>query len=262
MYRTVTSDMPAPKRQRTNKHYAKKRASSLVRVPRALQTRGTPDGYYEIPHRQLFRLYGNTSTGLWNTNQSTGAPIGATGYVGLGMFFQLDTTNIQLGNGAPSATVSQSVPDFASYQAIFDLCKIASVEVEVWFTDHARQMNTSATTYGAPELFLTTDLNDVSPPSALSGVLDKKVITRVSPDYKRYKINVKPYVAGDAGTSDGTATITTLSLSQPSTYCRTTLPAVAHYGFKGCMALPTSEDSTLYTLNILVTQIRRYKMNQ
>jgi len=262
MYRTVTDDMPAPKRQRTNKHYAKKRASAIVRVPRAISTRGTPDGYYEIPMRQLFRIYGNTSTGLWNTNQTTGAPIGATGYQGLGIYAALDNTYINLGNGAVSAVITQSVPDFASAQNLFDLCKIVDMKVEIWYTNHSRDLSSTGTVYGAPELFLAEDLNDAFPPSSINTVLDKKKVLRCSAmQDKKFTMMTKPYLTTDASSNDGSGVSTATAVAQPSTYVRCAVPSVSHFGIKGWSALPTAADSYLYEVNILITQTRRYKMN-
>lgn len=257
-----SQEMPSQKRQRRgSKRYAKT-GGAVVRVPRAISTRGTPDGYYEMPMRQLFRVYGNTSSGLWNTNQTTSAPLGVTGYKGMSLFFALDNTYLNLGTGGASATIVQSVPDIASFTNIFDLCKIVDCEVEVWFTNHSRDLGTGIDAYGAPELFLCEDNNDGVPPNSFASVLDRKRVLRCSAMAdKRFKMKVKPYMVLDASTNDGSGSTTSLGVAQPSTYCRLDRPAVNHFGFKGWDAIPEAATSYTYVVNILVTQTRRYKMN-
>lgn len=260
-YNWSQEEMPQPKRQRRgSKQY--RRYGSVVKVPKAIQTRGTPNGYYEIPFRQLFRLYGNTSTGLWNTNQTTGAAVGATGYQGVAYNAQLDNSNLYFGSGGISATITTPVADFASVQNLFDLCKISQIEVEFWITNPAREQNSTALGVGSIEMYVCADYNEAVPPSTLAQVIDRSTVLRVSPDGRKYKMSFKPYQVLDASNNAGEISGSTVSLAQPATYCRTDRPAVSHYGFKIYVPTLPDYDNRLYMLNILITQKRRYKMNQ
>lgn len=78
---------------------------------------------------------------------------------------------------------------------------------------------------------------------------------------KKFSMKVKPYLTTDVSANDGSGVATTTSMAQPSTYVRCERPAVSHFGIKGWAAIPTSADSYLYEVNILVSQTRRYKMN-
>lgn len=253
-------DMPRYKRQRRGS--IKRRYGSIVKMPRAIQTRGTPDGYYEIPMRQLFRMYTNSSSGVWNTNQTTNAAIGATGYNGFAYYGQFDNSYINVGNGGISATIAQSVTDATSSGNLFDLCKIAEMEIEVWVTNYAHEASSTVGKYGAIELYVCQDTNDAVPPNALSDVIDRSKVLRVTPDGRRYKMKISPYISTDASSNDGAASSTTISVASPATYFRCARPAVSHFGFKGWVVTPSDATVQLYSVNILVTQKRRFKMNQ
>lgn len=231
-------------------------------MPKAIQTRGTPGGYYEIPVRQLFRLYGNTSSGVWNTNQTTNAPIGVTGYGGFAYYTQFDNAYMNLGNGGISATVSQTIADNSAMTALFDLCKISEIEVEVWITNPAREQATAVGNYGTVELYMVQDTNDSIPPNNLQSVIDRAKVMRIVPDGRKYKMKFAPYISQDVSSNDGAASSTTLSLATPATYFRTDRPAVSHFGFKGWVVTPSDATAHLYSVNFLVTQKRRLKMNQ
>lgn len=248
------------KKQRRGSY--KKNAGALVKVPRAIQTRGTPDGYYEIPSRQLFRLYTTSSSGFWNTNQTTNAAIGGTGYSGLAYYTQFDNAYVNLGNGGISAAVSQTVADSSSSGALFDLCKIAEIELEVWVTNYAHETSGTVGKYGAIELYFCQDTNDAVPPNALSDVIDRSKVLRVTPDGRRYKMKFNPYITTDSSSNDGAASTSTLSVAQPATYFRCARPAVSHFGFKAWVVTPSDATVQLYSVNMLVTQKRRFKMNQ
>lgn len=265
---TQELNMPVYKKQRRSNSFRRnaKRGGAIMRVPRAISTRGTSDGYYEIPMRQHIVLYGNTSTGLWNTNQSTQAPIGGTGYQGLGMAYTLADTHVYLGNsaGLPIVDIGVAVPDFASFQNIFDLCKIVSTDIEIWFGNHSREMITTAGNYGAPELLIGEDCNDAVPPTTMGQVLDKSKFLRCpSMQDKTFRMSTKPYLTFDGSENSGGGTTSTLAVSQPSTYCRTDRPYITHYGHKGWVSIPSggTGGAYQYTVNILVKQVRRYKKN-
>lgn len=258
------TNMAYKRQRRGTRQFAKKNnARAIVRVPRAISTRGTPDGYYEIPMRQLFRIYGNTSSGLWNTNQTTNAPIGATGYTGMAIYSTLDNTYINLGNGGTSATITQSATDYSASTQMFDLCKIVDMKFELWFTNHSRELSSGVDTYGAPELFIAEDVNDAVPPSAIADVLSKKRVIRCSAmSDRKFSTTIKPHLVLDTAAHDGTGTTTTTSMAQPSTYCRLDRPAAVHYGLKGFVSIPSaSAVAYQYCVNILVTQTRRFKVN-
>lgn len=261
-FETQSLEMPAAKRQRRYSRSTKRNVGAVVRVPRALSTRGTPDGYYEIPMRQLFRIYVNTSTGFWNTNQNTSAPIGVTGYNGLAIFATLDSTYINLGAGGVSATITQGVPDYASAAAMFDLCKIAELKIDCWYTNQSRELGSGIDAYGAMEAFFAEDVNDAIPPTTIAQVLDKKKILRAQPaDGKTYSMKVKPHMVIDGASHDGSGTTTTSAISAPGSYVRCDRPAVSHYGMKSWCATPSAATSYTAVLNILISQTRRYKMN-
>lgn len=255
----------AYKRQRrgTRQFGKKNNARAIVRVPRAISTRGTPDGYYEIPVRQLFRIYGNTTTGLWNTNQTTNAPIGVTGYTGMAIYASLDNTYISLGNGSSSATITQGTPDYSASVSMFDLCKIVDMKFEVWFTNHSRELSSGTDTYGAPELFIAEDVNDSVPPSVITDVLSKKRVVRCSAmSDRKFSMTIRPHLVLDTSAHDGSGSATTTSMAQAATYCRLDRPAAVHYGLKGFASIPSaSAVAYQYCVNILVTQTRRFKMN-
>lgn len=261
-FETQPLEMPAAKRQRRYSRSTKRNVGAVVRVPRALSTRGTPDGYYEIPMRQLFRVYVNTSTGYWNTNQTTSAPIGLTGYNGLAIYATLDSTYINLGVGGISATITQGVPDYASAANLFDLCKIAELKIDAWYTNTVRELGSGVDAYGAMESFFAEDVNDAIPPTQINNVLDKKRVLRAMPaDGKTYSMSIKPHMIIDGASHDGSGTSTTSSISSPSTYVRCDRPGVSHYGMKAWCATPSAATAYTAVLNILVSQKRRYKMN-
>lgn len=256
-------EMPYPKRQRRNSRKGfKKNAAALVKLPRAIQTRGTPNGYYEIPMRQLFRMYCNSSSGVWNTNQTTNAAIGATGYNGFAYYGQFDNSYINVGNGGISASIAQTVTDASAAGSLFDLCKIAELELEVWITNYAHEASSTVGKYGAIELYICQDTNDAVPPNSLSDVMDRTKVLRVTPDGRRYRMKLNPYITTDASSNDGAASTSTLAIAQPATYFRCARPAVSHFGFKGWVVTPSDATVQLYSVNIMITQKRRFKMNQ
>ena len=169
---TPDDDEPMPKKfKKSNVKSKKSRAmvARRTRVPRALLTRGTPDGYYEIPVTVYRRVNWNMSSGLWETNQATGAQIGSTGYQGFGMGTQLDTSQFLLGNGSVSASIQITVPGFAELQSVFDECKIARIDYEIWLSNQANFQNSTA--YQTPNIWVVTDYNGIDPPSSLNSLL-------------------------------------------------------------------------------------------
>ena len=265
-------EMP-PKRARTSNAitpYRKSMVASQFRkkrykskIPRAIQTRGTPDGYYEIPVRTLTRVYINTSTGMWNTDQNTANSVGVTGYQGCSFCSTLDNFMMNLGNGVISAYIYNSVPGFSQMQGVFDECKIVNEMYDIWVANQTPTATTTAAIIGAPDLFLVEDFNDATPPGSVSDVMQYSKMHRVPFDNGTYKIQYNPKVRVDLGASDNEAgSTTTLAGVQAAGYQQTSKPGTIHFGLKGWIAIPSGSTNThIYQLNILRTQIRRYKIN-
>lgn len=243
--------------------FPKKNSKVITKVPAAIRTRGTPAGYYEIPVRQLIKLYTNTSTGFWETTQGSGTAVGTRGWRGMGLSFQLDNTNVYLGEGSTSSFAANSVPGFTELQAVFDLCKIVDIEVEFWWTNQTNEIS-SATSYGAFDLYVAEDPNNIDCPTNIGTIMQYQTVKRYTctPDSRmRYKI--KPHIRMSGGSDDLDAgTSTTLGVTYPSTYIQTNKPAVSHLGFRAWVDIPTSATARVGTLNMMITQTRRYKMSR
>lgn len=258
------STVPMRRRRQMVSSQYRRRRYAKSKVPRAIKTRGTPSGYYEIPVRTLTRIYVNTSTGMWNTNQSTGASIGLTGYQGVSFSATLDSFACYLGAGGISASIFNATPGFSGLQGVFDECKIVEEIYDFWVANQTPESVASANIIGAPDLFLVEDYNDGTPPTSIDEVMQYSKMTRVCFDNGRYRCRYNPKVRVDMGASaEDAGTTTTLSGTQPSTYLQTSKPGVVHFGLKGWLAIPTAAvNSHVYELNILRTQIRRYKINK
>ena len=87
---------------------------------------------------------------------------------------------------------------------------------------------------------------------------------RVPFDNGTYKIINNPKVRVDLGSSaDETGTTTTLAGVQAAGYQQLSKPGTTHFGLKGWLAIPSGSSSVyIYQLNIMRTQIRRYKINK
>lgn len=230
------------------------------RVPRAIATRGTENGYYEMPDHALIRLYGNTSTGLWDTNQTSGAPTGATGYQGFGFCSDIGLCQVNLGVGSTSATVFKDFTDYNLKCAMFDMVKIHSIEVEFWVTNEPSTLS-SSNVYSAPELWIAKDLTDATPPASGEDMFPYSDCTRVVLDpTKTFKMSFKPYIKTEASTTaTDTGTSYTPGISQPSTYLNTSVLPIKHFGFKGWVFCPTTMASQTYSINMKVRRICRWK---
>lgn len=261
---TQPLDMQPSKKQRKGSFkYASGRKNYKSSVPMAIRTRGTPSGYYELPVRVLFKLYANTSTGLWNTDQTTGQALGLTGYRGFGISSSLDAVRFSLGEGGYSANIDVTVPGFSELQSVFDLCKINDMEVHYWWTTDPRELTTSA--HGYFDMYTVTDPNNVDPPANLGTVLQYSKVNRIPSNAQKIVIQkYNPYIRAVAGAENfETGTATTVALSQPSTYVQTSKPAVAHMGVRGWVDIPPNAVTTCVSyLNVLVIQKRRYKIGK
>ena len=92
----------------------------VTRIPRAISTRGTPDGYYEIPVRTLLKVYGNNANGFFQTNQNSSSTPSGVGFQGFGLWTSLDLVTMYLGEGTVSAQIQRSVLGFSEIARVFD----------------------------------------------------------------------------------------------------------------------------------------------
>ncbi len=261
--------MPALTRQvsRSNSRRVRRRPNprfrgSSARVPRAISTRGTPNGYYEIPVRSLLKIYYSSTNGFIPCNQTTGAPT-AVGFNGIGIYTQLDTLTCFFGNGGINGQTDVDIAGYPEMARVFDQCKIASMSIDVWFENNLRTNDNSNqnTAYGMSDVYLTQDKDGVTPPASLDEILQYAKVQRM-PAWggKTYKNKCYPYVRDVMGTSgDEFGTNTTVAGSTPSGYINTSKPAVAHLGWKAYMDKNSASTNFNGIINICVTQVRRYK---
>lgn len=238
----------------------KRRTKVIRRIPRTIQTRGTPQGYYEIPVTVLTRLYFNTSTGFWQTDQNSGAQGGLTGYNGMNWSTTLDNTIINLGNGTSSTTITQAIPGFSSLQAAFDLVKIAKVFVEVEFVNPLH--NTALSNAGGVYINMAVDPNDFNPPASESDIMQySNLKTLTNGNYGKLRFSFIPYIIDSVADYNGN---TIQAGNQPAGYVRTSFPAATFKGFIGWISTFLLSSSTAQNgyLVIKTTQIRRFKLNK
>lgn len=262
--RTVAVNItPMPYAKRPRK--ITRKGHVLSRVPRAIQTRGTPSGYYEIPVTIYRKVYFNMSTGVWPTNQSTGAQIGATGYPGFGFATQLDSSHLFFGSGSISATDSIAVPGFTGQlAACFDTCKIVRIDYTMWYQGQAEVFG-GGSAKQAPNLFIAVDPNNVDPPSSLDEVMQYSKVYTVAGDINRpTKFSCYPTIRLDSsGSPDAGGTNESRGVTSPSTYIQTALPGTYHYGLRGWAdTLSSAVSPTIGYIHIQERQIRRYKITR
>jgi len=253
---------------------SKKRARSLVPskptkysrqrtvpIPKAIQYRGTPRGYYEIPVTVCFKVYWNTSTGFWQTNQTTGANQGLTGYRGFALSTSLSDVNLALGEGSVSTNITIAVPGFSQLQSVFDMVKIANMEVTIYQANGSTSLNTSDSASNI--VFFAKDLNSFNPPASNTAMMQYADLHEISTtnNYQKKVISFVPYINTDAQTIDGAST--TVGVNEPAKYMNTDSPGVAHRGLVGWMdavqATGTARQGHIY---IVVKQTRRYKISR
>lgn len=244
--------------------YKKRRVMRAVsRVPRAIATRGTPQGYYEIPVSVFRKVYWNMSTGLWETAQSTGTPGGVTGYNGFSFYTALDGSYMALGNGSFSAQNNINVPGFTEMQAVFDQCKVVRIDYEFWFSNQSHEVGTAA--HDNPELFIVKDFDSADPPGSLAEVLQYQKVARVLGNANNgvYKVSIYPKVRTSVGASaDEAGTSTTLAGVESSGYQDCQKPGCFHFGLRGWFNTNSSQGATLGYLHVMERQIRRYKITK
>lgn len=229
---------------------------AAARVPRAIQTRGTPAGYYEIPVNMLIRLYFNTTTGIWPTNQTNNQPTGLTGYEGFAIRYNSNEIVIHFGNGGAINTSSTiAIPNATSMNAIFDEFKQARVDYQFWLANQTSSQG--ATVAHNPEFWVVEDQNDAFPPTADS-VQQYAKTTRVLTDRPTNCRHYQKLIL-DAASDAGSGASTSASASM-NTYVRTGT-AASLLGTKVYYWIPTNASGTAYVgyLNIKMTIVRRYK---
>lgn len=251
-----SQEMPAIQRRRRSYGGLRPRGRKMVqRVPRAIRTRGTPDGYYEIPQNILLRLYFNTSTGIFVTDQATGAPVGATGYKGMGFRFTDDECILHFGdNGAISTTSTITIPNATELNSVFDECKTARVHMQYWVANQTPGGHT--TTGYDPEFWAVVDTNDAFPPGQdiIQGYAKNTRILTDRVTNMQYVPALQVDAAADAGS--GASTAAGLSVNG---YIRTGSNATI-LGSKLYYWLPYTSTSTFVGyLNIKIVLVRRYK---
>lgn len=260
----ITQDMPSQSQKR--RYVQKKSRAMLVsksRIPRAIRSRGTPSGYYEMPVTIYHRCYFNSSTGIWPTNPTTGVQSGGTGYNGFGMCSDLDYSYINFGNGGVTAQSVEAIPGFANMQAVFDECKIARIHYELWVDGTAGPLGSTLT--AAPNTFVVVDNNNADSPANLAEILQYHPVHSVKGDINHsLKLTVYPRVRISVGSGEQeSSTTTTVAQVQNAGYMEMSKPAVTHFGIRGYFettsALATPQ---IGYLCIKETQIRRYKVQK
>lgn len=249
----------AVKRSRKNSNPFRKN-KMLVRanrVPRAIRTRGTPDGYYEIPVTVYRKIYFNMSSGLWTTDPYTGAVSGSTGYAGFGVGTTLDTSFMFLGAGG---NVNVTVPGFSEMQNVFDECKIARIHYEFWVAGQAHENgNVLAFT---PNIWVTVDPNSIDPPSNLQTLLQYANVKCIKGDINNpTKMTLYPKLRLDVAADGAEASTATSSGANDSAkYISMAKPGAFHYGLRGWFEINSQPtEAYLGYLCVKETQIRRYK---
>lgn len=258
----ISAFMPLPQRRKrslnTSSSAYRKRGRAVVRrVPRAIQTRGTPDGYYEIPSNLLVRLYYNNSTGVWPTNQVNNQPTGATGYEGFGIRYDFDQIFFHFGNaGAINTTQVITLPGAAELGAVFDEFKQVRVEQEYWMATQVSTAHTTAASNG--EFWVVEDQNDAFPPTQDS-IVQYASSVRVMQDrpvkaihYQKLQLDA----AADAGSgaTNGVGPMT-------NTYVRTgsTSALLGTKVYYWIPQVPSGGPGYIGYLNIKLRIVRRYK---
>ena len=232
------------------------------RVPRAISTRGTPSGYYELPVKVFWKLYVNTATGAWVTDPVTGVQSGAAGYPGMAISFDYSQVYIDLGNNSFAANIAVNIPGVTDLQSVFDLCKIYRVDYEFWWTNGLNQSPTATGAAGAPELWVANDQSGAFPPGSQTTVLQYSDVTRIvsDPSKRVTKITYPRQRVYLGTTTDPTGNSGILGGSQVSSYFETDKPSVRHSGLIGFFNLPQNQTtSQMYYLNCMMTMHRRFR---
>ena len=200
------------------------------------------------------RFYFNTSSGIFVTDQTTGAPTSAQGYKGLGIRFTDDEVIVHFGENAITTTSSIAIPNATELNNVFDECKTARVHMQYWVANQTVGGHTS-TGYD-PEFWAVVDTNDAFPPNQdiIQGYAKN---TRILTD-RVTNMSFVPSLQVDAAADAGTGATTAAGL-QMNGYIRTGSNA-SLLGSKIYYWLPYTSTSTYVGyLNIKIVLVRRYK---
>lgn len=239
------------------------------RIPKAIMTRGTPGGYYEIPAR-IRAIVGFTRTGFASTNQ-TSYEITGNSYKGLGIYWSHADQVHNYGEGSTSNNQGFAQAGLASLQGVFDTAKIAYLDVEVRFNLDAAAISTSGGNWN-PSLYLCIDQDDATPPLNLDEVLQYDKVYRLDANNQRgdrsLKFRVYPKIRREIGlTAESIGSSTTLVESANSVYMDLDRPSAAHMGIKGWLDCPGSSAvpaplSLLGYVTFEVKRVVRYKVTK
>lgn len=239
-----------------------RKAYKVSKVPRAIRTRGTPQGYYEIPSR-LRAIVGFNRNGFSSTNQ-TNYEITGNSYRGLGMYWTLAEQVHNYGEGSTSNNQGFAQDGVASLQGVFDTAKIAYLDIEVRFNLEAVAQSTNAAPNWNPSLYLCIDPDDATPPLNLNTVLQYDKVWRLDGNNqlgdRSLKLRVYPKIRRDVGfTADDIGSSTTLVESAPSVYMDLDRPGAAHMGIKGWLDVPgaTGAVAPLAYLGYVTFEVKR-----
>lgn len=253
--RYVTPYSRPTKRTRSGSFRRPSNRRLVTRVPRAIRTRGTPDGYYEIPTNVLLRFYFNTSTGVWDTNQANGAALGTTGYPGVGFRFTHGNIVVHFGDaGVINRTASYAIPFATELAAVFDDVKTPKINMEYWIANQTPGGHT--TTGYDPEFWVVEDKNDAFPPSS-DAIQQYAKSVRVLPD-RPTKMSISPNVVIDTVADAGSGATNNAGMTTNG-YIRLGSDA-SLFGAKMYYWIPnTGANTYVGYLNIKFTIVRRYK---
>lgn len=258
---TMASGRRSMKRKRYSGSFAgssgRGYSKAYSRVPRAIATRGTPDGYTEINYTQMIRLYTQTSTGFWATAQDTVAPYGIQGFSGLGFSFTPSNTRITFGNaGASTSYMDVAISDMANLSTIFDEVKLAKVKVEVWINAQSSNINNNLS--NTPEIWMAVDPNDSFP--ATTSIQEYSHSRRILPD-RNTIMSFKPHLVADNAANDAGNGATSGATMQQG-YVRSNSTAY-HYGLKALYWVPYEPDTAqVFFTQFRITFTRRFKSHK
>jgi len=244
----------------SKKRYASKSKRYIKsKIPRAIQTRGTPAGYYEIPVTSLTRVFYTTDSGFWNTDQINGTVTGTVGWNGFCWTTTLSDTIMSFGNGSNVFTITQAVPGYSGPQNSFDLVKISHVSMEIQFVNSMHDATVNNT--GGVYLSCAYDPNDRDPPATESAILQySNLKTLTNGNIKTIKLEFTPAINEVIADSNNNGSVSGYQTSQ---YVNTAANGVSHRGVIGWLS-NFANSGTNYKGYVMfkITQTRRYKLNK
>jgi len=254
-----------PRRSASSRPKAKR-----AMIPRAVKERGTAKGYHEFDHVALTKLYFEKDattgvTGFKNTDQTTGAPSGAS-HRGIQFVSTGDTFQTRLGEGVTAVTISQSLTNYTQLAAIFDNYKIIRERYEFWFCIQPNEANQGGTGASAQSinLNLVRDTNTNLPPGSENEVMQyTNPIWIKGSDAHPKRISHVPYLCVDTSRDlEGTsATDMGMNVAASINYLNTKNTLTMFSGLRGWMSLlyDLTANKVSGYLMIRRVQKRRYR---